>query len=181
MNGMKLHIGCGQRHIPGFVHLDIACKRHVDIVARAECLPLRNQCCALIYASHILEHFSRNEYLYVLREWWRVLQPGGVLRLAVPDFAACARLYVANSLNRGLLDLIGLICGRQNDPYNYHNMVFDEPTLTDALRSVGFRNVRRWDWRQTEHAHVDDFSQSYLPHMDKDHGTLVSLNLEAIR
>jgi hypothetical protein len=80
------------------------------------------------------------------------------LRLAVPDFAACARLYVANSLNRGLLDLIGLICGRQNDPYNYHNMVFDEPTLTDALRSVGFRNVRRWDWRQTEHAHVDDFS-----------------------
>jgi hypothetical protein len=33
-------------------------------------------------------------------------------------------------------------------------------------------------WRETEHAHVDDFSQAYIPHMDKENGILISLNIE---
>ena len=51
--------------------------------------------------------------------------------------------------------------------------------FTKSLEA-GFARVRRWDWRATEHAGIDDYSQAYLPHMDKENGTLVSLNLEAI-
>ena len=43
------------------------------------------------------------------------------------------------------------------------------------------REVRRYDWRETEHANVDDFSQAYIPHMDKERGVLISLNVEWLR
>ena len=74
----------------------------------------------------------------------------------------------------------GLVSGGQRDAYDFHGMIFDEPDLTRALKEAGFAAVRRWDWRQTEHAGLDDYSQAYLPHMDKEHGTLVSLNLEGL-
>ena len=65
--------------------------------------------------------------------------------------------------------------------YNFHYNIFDEPSLTALLEEAGFVDVQRWDWRTTEHAEVDDFSQAYLPHMDKEKGTLISLNLEATK
>ena len=77
--------------------------------------------------------------------------------------------------------LNGLIAGGQRDSHDFHKMIFDEPFLTHELLGLGFHNVHRWDWRATEHADVDDYSQSYLPHLDKQNGTLVSLNLEAVR
>ncbi|MFC1945689.1 hypothetical protein ACFLW1_00650 [Chloroflexota bacterium] len=47
------------------------------------------------------------------------------------------------------------------------------------LDGAGFYNVHREDWRETEHRDHDDFSRAYLPHIDKENGTLVSLNIEA--
>ena len=58
-------------------------------------------------------------------------------------------------------------------------MIFDEPFLTTALYDVGFWTVRTWDWRQTDHASIDDFSQAYIPHLEKETGSHMSLNLEA--
>ena len=124
---------------------------------------------------------GRNQVADVLAEWYRVLKPVGVLRLAVPDFEACARLYMAGRLDGGLNDIMGLICGGQRDDYDYHKVIFDQHHLTAMLRDVGFREARNWDWRQTEHAEIDDYSQAYLPHMDKETGTLMSLNLEAVK
>lgn len=181
-NPRKLHLGCGKKFIPGFFHIDVLPAPHVDLVSRVENLPtIADNSVELIYAAHVLEHFSRKQYRAVLEEWFRVLAPAGVLRLAVPDFAACAKLYHEQGLRDGLTGLVGLIVGGQRDEYDYHKMVFDEPLLSRELRSVGFREVRRWDWRKTEHAQVDDYSQAYLPHLDKAQGTLMSLNLEAVK
>lgn len=178
----KLHLGCGKRHIPGFFHVDALAAPHVDLVGPVERLPMfPDESVELIYASHLLEHFSRKEYLLVLQEWYRVLKRSGVLRLAVPNFAACAQLYHEQGLQDGLTGLVGLIVGGQRDQYDFHKMVFDEPLLTRGLKSVGFRDVRRWEWRETEHAGLDDYSQAYLPHLDKQSGTLMSLNLEAVK
>jgi predicted SAM-dependent methyltransferase len=177
---MKLHVGCGPRIIPGFVHVDIIPYEHVDHVSAVDDLHwLSDESVELIYASHVLEHFARAQVTSVLREWFRVLQPGGRLRLAVPDFAACAKIYYEEGLANGLTGLIGLIVGGQRDAHDFHKMVFDEPLLTAMLKEVGFSKVRRWDWRRTEHAAIDDFSQAYLPHMDKQSGLHMSLNLEA--
>jgi len=136
---------------------------------------------SLIYASHVLEHFGRYEYKAVLKEWFRVLEPSGVLRLAVPDFAACAAIYYESGLVDGLSGLVGLIVGGQRDGNDYHRMIFDEDYLRRDLLDLGFSEVRRWDWRTTEHARIDDYSQAYLPHMRKEDGRLMSLNLEAVK
>ena len=50
-----------------------------------------------------------------------------------------------------------------------------------VLVSAGFRNLRQYDWRETSHGDVDDFSQAYIPHLDKEHGRLISLNVEATK
>lgn len=179
---VRLHLGCGPRYIPGFLHVDAQAHPHVDLVAdvaRLEMIP--DASADLIYAAHVLEHFGRWEFRAVLAEWRRVLKPGGLLRLAVPDFAACATLYYEHGLSDGLNGLMGLICGGQRDSMDYHKMIFDEPFLRHELLGLGFRNIRRWDWRATDHAEVDDYSQCYLPHLDKEQGTLMSLNVEAER
>jgi len=178
---MKLHLGCGPRHIPGFVHIDVQPAPHVDIVGPIEKLPMDDNSVSLIYASHVLEHFSRNEYESTLHEWFRVLEPDGILRLAVPDFAACAAIYYENGLADGLSGLVGLIIGGQRNEHDYHKMIFDESFLRSILLTIGFREVRLWDWRTTEHSHIDDFSQAYIPHLDKEHGKLMSLNIEAVK
>lgn len=177
----KLHLGCGPRHIAGWYHVDALPLAHVDHVGPVDDLDwIPDGSVGTIYASHVLEHFGRHAYMDVLREWRRVLRPGGILRIAVPDFAAAARLYVAGELPRGIEDIRGLMSGGQKDQYDFHFNIFDEASLTVALSEAGFASVRHWDWRATEHADIDDFSQAYLPHMDKVKGTLVSLNLEGV-
>ncbi len=178
----KIHLGCGTKHLPGWFHVDALAYDHVDHVGRVEDLSfIPDNSAQLIYACHVLEHFGRNTYKAALAEWFRVLMPGGVLRLAVPDFNAAARLYLSGTLPRGIEDVRGLVTGGQRDEYDFHGMIFDEPSLSQALREVGFSKTRLWDWRSTEHAHMDDYSQAYIPHMDKENGTLVSLNIEAIK
>src|SRR6185312_9343795 len=125
-----LHLGCGRRFIPGFVHVDIIAYEHVDRVSAIDDLHwLQDGTVDLIYASHVLEHFGRADVSRVLREWFRVLRPGGALRLAVPDFAACAKIYYEEGLLDGLTGVVGLICGGQRDEYDFHKMIFDEPLL----------------------------------------------------
>lgn len=179
---VKLHLGCGTRNIPGFVHVDIVDAPHIDYRSSVDNLcEFADASVELIYASHVLEHFGRHEVEAVLKGWYRVLAPGGVARIAVPDFAAVVALYEQEGLKDGLSGLVGLICGGQRNQYDFHKIIFDEAFLGFVLKKVGFRNIRRWDWRTTEHAHIDDFSQSYIPHMDKQNGRLMSLNLEGTK
>lgn len=178
---IKLHLGCGARYIPGFVHVDAQPAPHVDIVGPVERLPMDDASVSLIYASHVLEHFGRYAYKAVLQEWFRVLKPGGILRLAVPDFSACAAIYYENGLADGLSGLVGLIIGGQRNEQDFHKMIFDEDFLRRDLIAIGFREVRHWDWRATEHAGIDDYSQAYLPHLHKEDGRQMSLNLEGVK
>jgi SAM-dependent methyltransferase len=176
---MKLHLGCGRRHIPGYVHIDVVDYPHVDHVSSIDNLSfLQDGSVELIYNCHVLEHFKRREVNRVLREWHRVLAPGGVLRVSVPDFAALCEVYM-RSRDLGLV--IGPIFGRQDYLYNIHYNLFDFDALKAQLEQAGFGQIRRYDWRETEHAQVDDFSQAYIPHMDKERGVLISLNVECRR
>ena len=77
--------------------------------------------------------------------------------------------------------MLGLLIGGQKDKYDYHKMIFTYKLLTETLLDIGFKEVKKYDWRNTEHANIDDYSQSYLPHMDKINGKLMSLNIEAIK
>ncbi len=173
---MKLHLGCGKRYIPGFVHIDAIDYPHVDHVTTIDNLSFINDSSVdLIYNCHVLEHFKRRDVGRVLKEWNRVLKPGGTLRVSVPDFQKLCDVY---SKYGCIDDVIGPLFGRQDYLYNIHYNIFDLPSLTKQLQIAGFTNIRQFDWRETEHAVVDDFSQAYIPHMDKENGILISLNVE---
>lgn len=177
---MNLHLGCGKRYIPGYIHVDAVDYPHVDHISTIDNLSfIGDNSVDIIYACHVLEHFKRREVSRVLGEWQRVLKPGGVLRISVPDFASLCDIYQKfdNQLNL----VVGALFGRQDYLYNIHYNVFDFQSLKQVLQDVGFIEVHRYDWRKTDHAEVDDYSQAYVPHMDKESGIQVSLNVECIK
>jgi predicted SAM-dependent methyltransferase len=166
MEAMKLHLGCGKVYIPGFIHIDLADYPHVDYKNDISCLPMfANNSIDLIYCCH-------------------ALKPGGILRLAVPDFAAIVKVYLKykDLAHQGIL---GPLYGRMGmktadgEKVIYHKTTYDFASLKTALEAAGFKNIHRYDWRQTIHKDYDDFSQAYIPHLDKEHGILISLNVEA--
>jgi len=184
---IKLHLGCGPRYIPGFIHVDLADFPHIDHKHDISDLPMFNDNSVdLIYCSHALEYFDRIEALRVLKEWYRVLKKNGVLRIAVPDFRAIVTVYQTykDLEHQGIL---GPLYGRMvvntgdGEKILYHKTVYDFDSLKKLLESVGFKNVKNYDWRKTVHKDYDDYSQSYIPHMDKEHGVLISLNVEATK
>jgi SAM-dependent methyltransferase len=93
-----------------------------------------------VRASHILEHFPHGRILDVLREWVRILRPGGVLKIAVPDFRQIAEQYLAGAP----INTMGYVMGGQVDEHDFHKTLFDHEVLSEALRDAGLIAIRRW-------------------------------------
>ncbi|WP_454021044.1 class I SAM-dependent methyltransferase [Azospirillum sp. Marseille-Q6669] len=92
---LLLNVGCGGHFDPRWVNMDVAAHDYgVLIHDAATGLPFPDQRFDGVYHSHVLEHLDRDEAPGFLRECYRVLKPGGVLRVVVPDLEQIARLYV---------------------------------------------------------------------------------------
>lgn len=176
----KLHIGCGDRIIPGFVNIDRRELPGVDISGCdvTDLSKFAEESVDLIYACHVLEHVPRPKTFATLLEWNRVLKKGGVLRLAVPDWDSTVEIYRRTGDYENLLNWI--YGGRDYDG-NEHHRQFTFGGLKTLLIEAGFKRVVRYDWRKTEHADIDDFSKAYMPHMDCENGVLMSLNVECLK
>lgn len=174
---MKLHIGCGQKYLPGYKHMDVMDYEHIDYVCDARQLKMiPDNSVDEIYACHILEHVGRSDVVDVLQEWHRAVKFGGVIRIAVPDFEAVVQEYINNS---DLTKYQGLLYGGQTYEYNFHYVAFDFRMLKNMLEEAGFKNVKRYDWQDFLPEGYDDYSRAYIPHMDFNHGRLMSLNIIA--
>lgn len=178
---IKLNLGAGTKAIPGWINVDIRPLKGITVVSDLRTLPFATESVDLVYACHVLEHFGRHEYMDVLKEWYRVLKPGGKIRIAVPNFEKCVDWYLNHCLEGDLTDVLGLVVGGQKYPYDFHKMIFDPASLEKSLETTGFYDVGYYDWRDTVHKDYDDYSQAYRPHMDKENGTLMSLNVEATK
>ena len=140
-------------------------------------IPLDDESVDLIYSSHLIAYFDREEIDDVLEEWYRVLKPGGILRLATPDFRKLSRLYVEGQIT--LDQILGPLYGKWDlNGKIYHKTTYTFCTLKDVLEKNNFKDVKLYNWRNTDHAKFDDHSQAYIPHMDKENGVLISLNVE---
>ena len=178
---IKINMGCGWRDFgKDWIHIDGGDYSHLDSKDIFN-LPYEDNSVDLIYASHVIEYFNREEVKDVLNEWIRVLKPNGKLRLAVPDFEVIVGLYFSKeySLDRFLGPLYGKM--PMGEETIYHKTTYDFKSLKLLLENLNMKNVIEYDWRETEHSEFDDHSQAYIPHMDKDNGTLISLNVECIK
>jgi predicted SAM-dependent methyltransferase len=176
---IKINLGCGWRNFRSdWIHIDGGDYDHLDYKDITK-LEFDDNSVELIYVSHVLEYFDINEAKQLLREWRRVLKPGGELRVAVPDFEAMNVLYHNGKVT--LNDIIGPLYGRMQmgEEIIYHKTTYDYETLYNLLYELAYNNIKRYDWRNYEvHRQNDDHSQAYLnPKGDKDNGTLISLNV----
>jgi len=187
MNNIKLHLGCDKRKIHGYVNIDIRGDVNPDIIDDICVLKkFKKNSINEIYACHVLEHINKANFKKVLNRWYEVLKPNGILKVCVPDLQAICEHYI---FHKNLDILIGLLYGGQRHPYDFHYIGWDEKTLTKDLSSIHFKNIKRYDWRETDHFYIDDYSQCYLPKISYNtrqigeqlDGKLMSLNMKATK
>jgi predicted SAM-dependent methyltransferase len=177
---IKLNLGSGNSYFgEDWEHIDSIELPHIkqhDITK----LLFKDNSVDLIYSSHTLEYFDREEVLPVLQEWNRVLKLNGKIYLSVPDFKAMSELY----LNEGvpLHKFLGPLYGKMdsNGKTIFHKTVWDYASLGEYLRISGFRRIDTWDEKTSYFGHEiikvpfgtsDDCSHA------KINGKLISLNV----
>ena len=154
------------------------CSRKIHCIRPVDDLkPFASNSVDLVYASHCLEHFSHRKVNTVLTEWHRVLKPGGILRLGVPDFDRIIDIYTAK--DRNIDAILPYLMGSQSYPLNFHYCAFNKASLTDRLKQVGFTTVREWHRDMDELTSLPDCTGMGVEIGDRR--IPVSLNLEAVK
>lgn len=136
----RLHIGCGQQSIPGWINIDNQGLPGVDQVLDVRHgLPFSGV--AAIYAEHFLEHLSLDEGLGFLRECRRVLGPDGTLRLSTPnlDWVMVTHYHGWNQPE----EEARLDCLRLNRAFHGwgHQFLYNASMMASALRAAGFARI----------------------------------------
>lgn len=107
-----LNLGCGQSYHVDWTNVDfISTNEYVLQHDLLNGIPYRNNTFKVVYHSHVLEHFSRVDGEQFMKECYRVLQPGGRIRIAVPDLQRIAEEYL-EKLSKALE-------GHQNAVWDY--------------------------------------------------------------
>lgn len=133
---LRLDLGCGEWCRPGFIG--------VDKMFGSEVYPLDfpDNSADEIVASHILEHFKSRDTLDILKDWVRVLKPGGMLRVAVPDLEWIIEQYVAGNPNRE--PLLSYLFGGQKDDNDFHKAGFSAEILANRMTEAGLKDITCW-------------------------------------
>lgn len=134
---MKLDIGASDKLEDGWTAWDLKYgndARSLAGIADGEVDEIR--------ASHVLEHIGMRETVPTLKEWRRVLKPGGRLFVAVPDFKKIVGTFVQDEPDPRMEMYL---MGGQTDEHDYHKAVFWSEKLTALMEMAGFVNVRHCD------------------------------------
>lgn len=172
-----VNLGCGAQSGPEYINVDVVPAPHIHHVHDVKVLEMfSSESVDLLYASHIMEHIPRHELDAVIVEWRRVLKPGGVLRISVPDFDNLLKIYNAsgNDIESILAQLLG-----QEPPYNNHYSVWNWEFIKRFFLERGFIEVRRWDPHTAPYYSMHDRAERILTAGDLK--VPLSLNIEAIK
>jgi len=163
---LNLHIGCGDYLLDSWVNIDFhPAQLSMDLRWG---LPFQDASAAFVFLSHTLEHFYYpQEALRITNDIRRVLQPGGILRVVVPDIEKCLRAYVENDgeffANRRktwtwwpecvtkLTDFLSYAGAGSWCEFRSHKFGYDYDTLRHLLVVSGFRTVQRSEYMESAH------------------------------
>jgi predicted SAM-dependent methyltransferase len=164
-DGLKLHLGCGDDVKTGWVNVALRLNQPpplIDPAAQPDTffmnydlrreLPLADGSCAAIYSSHFFEHLECRDGLRLMRECYRVLRPGGVFRIALPNLKRFFAAYLEGDQSyvdildpRELMPEIEPGTETYVDHLNYgvyyygeHKCIYDEEKLLLLLKNIGF-------------------------------------------
>lgn len=147
-NYVLLNLGCGNKILPKpWINVDQAPRngKQPDFEADIRDLSMfENNYADAVMAVHVIEHFYQWEVQGVLKEWQRVLRPGGLIILECPDIIKAAR-HLLNSRpeNLTLWPLYG--DPGHKDPAMCHRWGYTPETLKQTLLDAGFINIEDED------------------------------------
>jgi SAM-dependent methyltransferase len=129
----------------------VAAEKNVRFASATQRIPCSDDSAQVVYSSHMIEHLDRSEAQAFLREVKRVLEPGGVVRLAAPDLGRLVEIYLASgdadrfiagtnmglarSATAGARIRLALVGPR------HHLWMYDGRSLGRLLRDAGFADV----------------------------------------
>ena len=153
---LKLHLGAGQNHIPGWFNTDLAPQSaeisHLDVT---EPLPFPDASWDYVFLEHLFEHITYRKGFRLLEEILRILKPNGRVRIATPDLGQLVALFTrpgdadvqrymdwAVSFNK-LPETGARPCHVMNRLMHGfgHRFVYDAETLRSSLETVGLTDV----------------------------------------
>jgi predicted SAM-dependent methyltransferase len=155
---MKLNLGCGHKKFPGYINIDANPAHGPDLVSDTmDNLPYENDSCEEIKMEAFFEHLHAWEHVRCLKEWHRLLRPGGKLIINwIPDFKAIAKLYLAGA-TPGLVspkfDLFEVYRFTHGDPspqdrqkmtvmtLQLHKYLFDREYVESLFAQVPYKEV----------------------------------------
>jgi predicted SAM-dependent methyltransferase len=183
---MKLNLGCGARTPTGWVNVDNAAGARfanipffstlnrylrlfsLDWDSRISVHDLRKpfpwpaKSADVIYASHVLEHFTRDEARVFLARCRETLKPGGIIRILVPDLHYFVREYRAGRIRADdFVEKLGVLYHPTNHPIKDllapfvqvpHKCMYDASALLAAMAEAGIPAVTRMPWESA----IDD-------------------------
>jgi SAM-dependent methyltransferase len=114
----------------------------LDVTRR---FPFADRAFEAIYSSHVLEHMPPDAAAHCLREVYRVLEPGGVARIAVPDLDLRIRGYDPEHADEWFERLLET---RNTRSKNRHHWMYNEGSLGRLFRNAGFEQIHRCEHRE---------------------------------
>ncbi|HTE39995.1 MAG TPA: methyltransferase domain-containing protein [Steroidobacteraceae bacterium] len=194
---LQIHIGCGGHHLPGWINLD---NYPAPLAVNLDWgIPLPDSSARFVFLSHLLEHlFHPVQSHRLLDEIRRVLKPGGIVRIVVPDIEQCIAAYVHKDaaffaarrdhwtwLPEDMTRLESFLAYSGVGPtpehlFEHHKFGYDFETLGRCLERVGFQAVRRCGFQASPHEtlRVDHASSNASAQHGGGH---YSLFVEAVR
>jgi len=151
---LKLNLGCGDKILPGYVNVDVVQSRagmRPDVVCDLHDLaPFGDASADEILSVHVVEHFWRWEVGAVLKEWVRVLKPGGRMIVECPNIAAACETFLQDPVRHARADQDGqrtmwVFYGdpQWKDPLMIHRWGYTPDSLKALLVESGLADVRQ--------------------------------------
>jgi predicted SAM-dependent methyltransferase len=164
MKGIFVNVGCGPFVLPGYVNVDLfRCAREVVPWDCRWGLPFADGAARGIRAEHFFEHLeAREEAPAFLADCLRVLEPGGVIRLIVPDVGRLLAAYCKGPDDRSGFQELGVpdpfpddlptrmdVVNHAFHQWHEHRWGYDAETLMHRLLAAGFVDVRESAFRNS--------------------------------
>jgi len=145
---LKLHLGCGEVYLPGYVNIDLPqteCtvqqNRKADLYA--DITKLSYPSCSLdeVRLHHVFEHFDRVMALHLLMEWYDWLKEGGKLVIETPDLERSLQAFLRTKDSVVQQRILRHLCGSHEAPWAIHCDMWYRAKFENVLRALGYSDL----------------------------------------